>query len=435
MKEIELNSINKKYLDIADMLQKKPNTDIKYDVYNSFPLKIESIDYGYIKLADGSITKMFVATSEVDEYKCNSLYFSSDGLNWSYIDFPIVEATTSYNKMIIHNGSVYVIFDNMLRRLYDFDLNVSTMQEATIDGDVYDIIMAKNKLYVLAYNGFYTISDDDQLTNFISISEDFPFERFIPSTSNELIIMGYAEEYPVFIIYDENGPHAVFCMTACKLQTAISYKDNIYCYTDDRRIITVYKTSVVDKSSFVEYAGYNWTGEVYYYRSNFWIAYMDYDNDQLYTYIAKSSNGLDFDVDVRIPHLTENDGKFAIASDESMNNVICIGAGDTYTLIPSINYFSYGIPVIYKNNSIHVPSNREITISDFNDIDNFKKYNITVYACDINGKVIENNVKYDISPKVIDGNIFFKIKEIEYDDPNSLGICLYVMIYGIKDVC
>ena len=435
MKELKLNFIDKKYLDIADILQKPPRNDIKYDTYNSFPLKIESIDYGYLTLADGSISKMFVATDAPDQFKCNSLYFSSDGLNWMAIDFPMIEATATYNKMVIYNGSVYVLFDDTIRKLYNFNFTDGTMEETVIDGDVYDIIIAKNKLYVLAHNGFYTIQEDDQLSELIPIAEDYPFERFIPSTSDELIIMGMAEGYPVFILYDDNGPHAIFCTYACEIQTAISYKDHIYCYTKDRKIVTVYKTNVVENTAYNIYEGYQWTGEVYYYRSNFWIAYMDFEDGQMYTFIAKSANGIDFDTDVRIPHGSDKDGKFAISCSDNMNDILCVGAGDVYTLVPSINYFNYGNPVIYKNNSIHIPNDREITIDDFDDIDNFSKYNIHVYACDLTGKVIDNQVKFDVSPRVIDNQIFFKIKEFDYGELDNSDLRLYVMIYGLKDVC
>lgn len=423
MTEIGINTIDNKYLVLADKLTKPAPTDdkIKYDVYNNLPLRIESIDYGYITMIDGSIRKMFIATSEKDTLKCNSLYFSDDGLNWSYLDFPTADVTYSYSKILIFEGSAFVLCDDKLCRFYDFDFDNSEMKEDTIEGESYDLIISKNKLYALAHNGIYNIHKVDDVyeySDLIQISQDFVFEKFIKSTSDELIIMGYAEMYPVFInIFEDGGVQPIFCTYAFNIQTAISYKEYIYCYTTDARIVTVYKSPSIDKTVHMIYDGYHWSGEIVYYHSHFWIAYTEFIENNAYTYIAKSSNGLDFDADVRIPRMTESDGLFAIACNTDMNDIICIGAGDIYTLIPSVNYFDYGKCVKFTNRT-ELTDSFSVSIDDFEDPDNFRNYNINVYVV-YKDTVLDKDVKFDIAPHVEDGNIVFKIQDKEYEIPEE----------------
>ena len=420
MVEIEVNNIDKKYIKMADILTKPTNDRIAYDVYNNMPLDIASIDYGFITMTDGSIHKTFIATSVADDYRCISLYFSDDGINWTYLDFPTTDIVTVYSKAIIFEGSVFVLYDDKICRLYDFDFDNSTMKEDVLEGVAYDIIIAKNKLYALAHNGFYNIhrvDDKYEFSELVQVSQDFVFEKFIKSALNELIIMGYAEGYPVFInIFGENGVQPIFCTTAFTIQTAISYKDYIYCYTTDARIITVYKSPSIDKTIHMIYAGYNWSGEVFYYHSHFWIAYSEFVDNEVYTYVAKSSNGLDFDPDVKIPHKTESDGLFAIACDTAMNNIVCVGAGDIYTLVTSVNYFDYGCIHFAKKTELTEEFN--VTIDDFDDIDNFRNYNINVYVIYKN-TVLDTITQFDIAPHVESGNIVFKIKDKEYTIPEE----------------
>lgn len=460
MVEIEVNNIDKKYIKMADILTKPTNDKITYDVYNDMPLDIASIDYGFITMTDGSIHKTFIATSVADEYRCISLYFSDDGVNWTYLDFPTTDIVTVYSKAVIFEGSVFVLYDDKMCRLYDFDFDNSTMKEDVLEGVAYDIIIAKNKLYALAHNGFYNIhkvDDKYEFSELVQVSQDFVFEKFIKSALNELIIMGYAEGYPVFInIFGENGVQPIFCTTAFTIQTAISYKDYIYCYTTDARIITVYKSPSIDKTIHMIYAGHNWSGEVFYYHSHFWIAYSEFVDNEVHTYIAKSSNGLDFDPDVKIPHKTESDGLFAIACDTDMNNIICVGAGDIYTLVTSVNYFDYG-DCVYFTKKTELTEEFKVTIDDFDDIDNFRNYNINVYVIYKN-TVLDTITQFDIAPHVESGNIVFKIKDKEYTIPEEPEpevpeeesdedseeevivqtpetIKILTIIYGIKTVC
>lgn len=420
MVEIEVNNIDKKYIKMADILTKPTNDKIAYDVYNNMPLDIASIDYGFITMVDGSIHKTFIATSVADEYRCISLYFSDDGINWTYLDFPTTDIVTVYSKAVIFEGSVFVLYDDKICRLYDFDFDNSTMKEDVLEGVAYDIIIAKNKLYALAHNGFYNIhkvDDKYEYSELVQVSQDFVFEKFIKSALNELIIMGYAEGFPVFInIFGENGVQPIFCTTAFTIQTAISYKDYIYCYTKDARIVTVYKSPSIDKTIHMIYAGHNWSGEVFYYHSHFWIAYSEFIDNEVYTYIAKSSNGLDFDPDVRIPHKTESDGLFAIACDNAMNNIVCVGAGDIYTLVTSVNYFDYGC--IHFAKKTELTEEFMVTIDDFDDIDNFRNYNINVYVVYKN-TVLDTITQFDIAPHVENDNIVFKIKDKEYIIPEE----------------
>ena len=103
-----------------------------------------------------------------------------------------------------------------------------------------------------------------------------------------------------------------------------------------------------------------------------------------------------------------------------------------------------------------------ISQTDFSDVDNFSKYNIKVSV--VYGKtILDTDVKFDISPRVKDHNIVFKLKDKEYDipevEPEELEVLeddseeesdelpdeeivvepdklqVRVLIYGIESVC
>jgi len=462
MTNIPVNTLDTKYTSLAKLLAKPKNDTLKYDTYYSFPVKISSIDYGYITLSDGSIKKMFVASNEADELKTNTIYFSEDGVNWFNIDFPVVESTSVYNKICIFNGSIYMLYDDKLCKLSNFDIENGIMTKTDIEGEAYDIIVIKNELWALAHNGIYRVLSDDKYSDLIQITGDFVFERFINSAVDDLVLMGYADKFPVFVLFD-GEPHPIFITADFQIQTAISYKDYIYCYTKDERIITIYKTQDLSKTSYSVYAGYRWSGEVYYYHSYFWIAYTEFVNNEFFTYVAKSNNGIDFEADVKVPRESENAGAFVIATTPDMESIVCIGLGDLYTLIPSINYFSYGKANIL-NTCYDLTESREVTITqtDFSDVDNFSKYNIKVSV--VYGKtILDTDVKFDISPRVKDHSIVFKLKDKEYDipevEPEELEVLeddseeesdelpdeeivvepdklqVRVLIYGIESVC
>ena len=440
MNEISINKIDKRYLNIAEATLDTDNRE-DYDVYRSYPVNFESIDYGYIKLKDNTISKMMVASSIIDEYVCNSLFFSEDGSEWQYIDFPVLEATTEYNKLLIYNGSVYFIFDDKIRKLYNFDFENGSMDEDTIEGDISDIAIYNNEVYFLHYNGIYRLHDDDTLSDLVQIASiDYAFSKFINTTNNELVIMGDAEGYPVFVTYDGEA-HLIFSNIKCEVQTAISCNRFIYCYSVDSRVIVIERNQELSKIQCIEYPGHKWTGDVYYYHSHFWIAYMDFDDNDMHTYIANSINGINFDEEIRLPHKSDKDGKFRIFNTDRMKSVFCIGAGNTYILHPSINYFDYGKCVFYVKKPV-LDNTCEFTIDDFDDVYNFSKYNISVAVEEVheNGYIIHSDIKYEITPRVINGNIYFKIINQDYiigSDPESEEVksFLIIEIYGIKGIC
>jgi hypothetical protein len=168
---------------------------------------------------------------------------------------------------------------------------------------------------------------------------------------------------------------------------------------------------------------------------------MDFDDNDMYTYIANSINGINFDEEIRLPHRSDKDGKFCIFNTDRMKSVFCIGAGNTYIMHPSINYFDYGKCVFYVKKPI-LDNTCEFTIDDFDDVYNFSKYNISVAVEEIheNGYIIHSDIKYEITPRVINGNIYFKIINQDYiigSDPESEEVksFLIIEIYGIKGIC
>ena len=412
MKEIQLNSIDNRYTKLTNVLKNDMKLDeLKFDLYYSFPIDVYSIDYGFIKLANGSFKQVYVATSKPEDYRQLTVFISEDGITWYDISCDNI-ASTMYNKVIIYCGNVYICYDDTVVCLYDFELNEnqSSMSVTPIKDDAQDITVANNVMYMLAHDGVYTV-DAENNVEFISLTADFPFERFIPSTTGELAILGYAGNYPMFLLYDGQS-HLVFCTTPCTVTTAIVSKDQIFCYTRDAKVISVYKTFEMDKASYMVFSGHEWCGEVTYFHSHFWLSYVEHENEETYTLVAKSPNGVDFTPDTKIPHTTEHDG---IAT-WNYANTYCVCAGQLFTLIASINYFKYGESVINKYTKVDINDDYTVSIPIEDKIDNINKCHMNVYICDEEGYITNKDVRFDIIPHIVGDNIEFKLRANDYSD-------------------
>ncbi len=422
MTEINVNKINDKYFKYTELLENKDKPEgIKFDTYTSINMQVTSVDFGNIRLSDGTLRQMFAATSIPDEYAVASLYLSYDGINWIKISYPNNETANVYHKVVIHNGDVYTIFDDECKRFSNFiiDGENSSMDEYDLMTDICDIAVIKNTLYLLADNGIHKVNHNNE-TEFIGITGDFPFGRFIKSTSDEMVIMGMAGNFPIFLIYDGES-HVVFCTIECNPITAICLDDKILCYTDDSKVVAVNKTYNMLDSKYILYNGRKWTGEVYYKHGCFWLAYTDFNgSDGNYTIIAKSINGIDFDADVRIPYCSDNDGVSIWAQ-----HTYCVCAGNMYTLIASENYFNYIEEQSCYTATIAI-DNTEISFEPLNTLDIDKSVFI--------GKIIDvdNNVlgeiKYDKAPYLCDnGDIGLVLKDGDYTDKSA-----YITTYCIQ---
>ena len=423
MKEIPLNEIDTKFEDIIKILANKDKPDkIKFDVYNSLPISSNSMDYGYIRHNNGIANKMFIAASYPDEYRRVELYFSIDGITWFDIASPDMDVIYSDSKLVIYRGNVYLLIDDTVKMYYNFDLAEGSMDSQFIMDDILDITVVNNTLYLLSDLGVYAITDGEP--ELINIASDFPFEKFVKSVNNELVIIGHADSYPIFVVYD-GTPHVVYCVTPCNPKTIIAYNDYIYCYTIDGRIVIISKTYNPLESKYEIHPGLQWSGEVSYHMSHFWIAYTDYIDSKAYTLIAKSSNGIDFTPDTILPRFNENDGIFTWGNDYTM----CVCAGETYTLLSSVNYYNYGENIALTFDNVEIPVDRTISIETSEDID-INDYTIRLYLCDNENKVVTRSVSLDVAPYMEDGNIKFVLEEAEYD-----GKHLHVVLYGTKPIC
>ena len=423
MKELNINSIDKRYLQIADIMENKNKLDeLKFDNYYSFSMDVESVDYGYIKLADGSAEKVFVASSKADSLRALTLFISKDGITWHQVECPDTDVATLYSKIVIYCGKIYVLFDDQVKCLYDFVLedDHESMSESLIYDDVQDITVVNNTMYMLTFGGVYTV-DESNNVEFIELTADFPFDNFIPSNTSELVIMGYAGNYPMFLVYD-GQPHLVVSTMPCKVLTAICTKDQIFCYTDNAKIVSVYKTFDMNKASYMLYPGHEWCGKISYFHSHFWMSYIERNGTDTYTLIAKSANGIDFDPDTRIPHTSEKDG---ISIWNGMNTY-CLCAGSMFTLVSSINYFKYGKVNILKINDIDIENDGSVTIPVSIDIPDISKCDISVYICDDESHIVENDVKFESIPYMDGTDIKFNLLPDDYTDKHIYFVLEYV---------
>ena len=436
MTEINLNKINDKYLDYAKLLEntKKPES-LDFDNYNRLPMDVSRIDYGNVKLANGSLVPMFVATSASNEFRVATLSFSEDGINWIQIEYPDNRVCTDFTRIKIHNGSVFVIIDCDCMRFYDINIDGenSTMQSELVKNiydneilEVYDLIVCKNVLWLLSYEGVYMINNDNKAA-IDKLDFDYPLERFIQSSEDELVILAMCGNYPAFIVYD-GEKHIVFCPLTCTLVTAIVVKDKIYCYTNDARIVILDKVYSITDIRYDVYNGHNWTGDIYYKHACFWMSYTELGgSDGNYTMITKSINGINFDPDVKIPYHDNDDG-ISVWGD---SHTYCICAGNMYTLISSENYFDYGNIMNDRYSNIEIPDNREISIqlagSITPDIDKCTMIGELVTS---DGQMRQNTIQYERSPYIDEENVIhFTLIDGDYTD-----LHLNFIIYEVKNV-
>ena len=423
MVEIAVNSINDKYKDLADILA---NTDVPdsltLDTYNEYPIDVSYIDYGYIKHVNGTTKQMFVACNSPCDLKQNMIYMSTNGEVWVPYSFPTEYVTRLYNKLVIYNGDVYLLFDDDVVRLYNFDMVTSSMDIEFIHDDIYDIMINNHELYMLTHNGVYKIGHESSEPEFIEITAEFPFESFVPSLNGDLIILGYGGGYPVFALYD-GETHIIFCTTKCQLRTAISYNDKILCYTTDGKVIDVLKTYEMFAAKQTVYEGRNWSGTVTYHHSYFWLCYTENDNaGNAYTIVAKSSNGVNFDPEVQIPHVSEKDGVCCWGD----SYTFCICAGSLYMMKSSEKYSDYGFPFIKHFRDIPIGEDGSVEIETNLKISDFDKYVFSPYLCGDAQMKEDTAIQYDITPHFENAKICFKLKAKDYT-----GLHINAYYYGV----
>ena len=423
MIEIPINSIDAKYKDLAKVLI---NDDIPesltLDTYNEFPMDVGCVDYGYIKLNGGVTEQMFVASSRANDLKRTTIYLSKDGLVWLPIDLPKECITQLYNKLVIYNGDVYLLYDDIVLRLYDFDIITSGLMIDSIQDDVYDIMVNKHTLCMLTHNGVYKITNDPENKEFVEVTAEIVFDSFVKSLNGDLIILGYAGGYPVFVLQDDTS-HLIFCTTKCQLRTAISYKDKILCYTTDSRVIDVYKSYEMFGNKETVYAGYNWSGTVTYHHSHFWLAYTEFENDvMIYTVIAKSSDGINFDPEVRLPHVSEKDG----VSCWGNSYTYCVCCGNMFTLKCSEKYSDYGFPFIKHYKDIPIGEDGTVEIDADMIISDFDRYVFSPYLCGESQMKRNTSIRYEVIPHFENEKICFKLEERDYT-----GLHINAYFYGV----
>jgi hypothetical protein len=424
MVELAVNSINGKYKDISKVLV---NTDVPEglfpDTYNNFPIDTNYIDHGYIKLTDGSAHKMFVACGAPNDLRPIVLYLSKDGVVWASIVLPSDYIAKVYNKIVIYDGDVYVLYDDTVIRIFNFDIVDIGAELEVIHNDIYDIMINDHKLCMLTYNGVYKIGHDNSTPEFIDITAEFPYESFVPSLNGELIILGYGSGYPLFIVYD-GSPHIVLCKTKCTIQTAISYNDKILCYTNDGTIIDVHKAYELLNARETVYDGYNWSGTVTYHHSYFWICYTENDNDgNAYTVISKSSNGINFDPDVKIPHVSNKDGVLCWGDPHTL----CVCAGSLYMLKSSENYSSYGAAFIKHFENVPIEEDGSVRIDCQISLSDFDSYTFSPYLCNDDQLASNISIRYDKVPHFEGTEICFKLR-----NQDLTGLHINAYCYGVR---
>lgn len=423
MTEILVNSINERYNELSKILVNSEIPEsLSLDTYNSFPIDVSYIDYGYIKLSDGFSPQMFVACATPNDYRSSILYLSKDGITWADITLPDEYKCVSYNKILVYNGDVYLLYDDEVIRVYNFDIITQTASVEAVTDNIYDMEINLHELFLLTDNGVYKIGHDDITPEFIEIQSDIPFEKFVPSINGKLIIMGYGDGYPLFIVC-EDQPRLVICATKCRVVTAISYNDKILCYTDKNSVIDVHRAYDLFEAKETVYEGQQWCGNVTYHHCYFWLSYIEYDSSgNTYTVVARSSNGINFDPDVKIPHVSNMDG----ISVWGNSYTYCLCAGNLYTLKTSEKYSDYGFPFIKKFSNVEISSDGSVSIDTDMDISDFDKYVFSPYLVGEDMVTRDTTIRYDIVPHIENGYICFKLANGDYS-----GLTITAYYYGV----
>ena len=423
MVEIPVNCIDDRYKKIADLLS---NTEVPesltLDTYNRFPIDASYIDYGYIKISGGFAPQMFVACTPPNEFKPNELYLSKDGSNWINIVLPNDYCTAIYNKLVIYNGDVYMLYDDEVIRIYNFDIITQTADVERVKDEIYDIEICNHELFLLSNNGVYKIGHEDITPEFIEVAIEISPEMFVPSLDGKLIIMGYTEGYPIFVVV-EDSPRYVLCTTKCVVNTAISFKDKILCYTNKNLIIDVHLAYDILEAKETVYEGHQWCGNVTYHHCYFWLSYIEYDNDGVtYTVIAKSANGINFDPDVKIPHVSNKDGVCVWGN----SYTFCLCAGNIYMMKSSEKYSDYGFPLIQRYVA-DIESDGSVIIETDDDVSDFDRYIFSPYLIGDDMIAKDTSIRYDTIPYIdSNGNIHFKLVDGDYS-----GMKIQAYFYGV----
>jgi hypothetical protein len=413
MIELEVNSIDKRYTDIADILvNPEVPESLSLDTFNEYPtLDVSYVDYGYIKFVSGGTTQMFVACTRPNDLRHPSIFLSMDGVTWAPYVLPEGCVIKVYNKVVVYNGDIYLLYDDIVLRLYDFDLVTQSMMVDTIQDDIYDIMINNHNLVMLTHDGIYKITacDIDNMEH-IEIRGEVPYSSFVPSLNGDLIILGYGGGYPVFIVYD-GEVHYIFCTTKCNIKTAININNKILCYTDDCRIIDVYKTYEMMSHRETVYEGLNWSGNVTFHHTYLWLCYTEHDSTGSHTVVAKSSNGINFDPEVRIPNGPDCGGNCCWGN----SYTLCVCNGTLYMLKSSEKESDYGLPFIRFFRNIPIAEDGSVEIESDVEISDFDRYIFNPYIC--NSKCLTEHVaiRYDIVPHIENNKICFKLKIDGYD--------------------